>query len=53
MKIFLDSANLNELREAVSWVVNLRLTTLPSPTHFVGTPARSGAFYDAAGEFAQ
>ena len=48
MKIFLDSANLSELREAVSWVVNLRLTTLPSATHFVGTRPRSGAFYQAA-----
>lgn len=32
MKLFLDSANLNEIREAVSWAVILRMTALPSPT---------------------
>ena len=30
MKLFLDSANLNELREAFSWIANLLLMLLPS-----------------------
>jgi len=32
MKLFLDSANLKEIEEAVSWAVSLRLAALPSPT---------------------
>jgi len=44
MKIFLDSANVQEIKEAVSWAAILRTAALPSPTPpTVGCPARSGA----------
>ena len=36
MKIFLDSANLNEIKEAVSWADILRMSAFPSAT----TPLR-------------